>query len=130
MLGQGRDHEYTSQCTDGCRALDQLRGEMKEELATIQASLSTATAGVSNFRTFQLEMKGKVGFVHGAVWAWSLIALVLIGIFAWEFRQAYPAVRQIMIEYYEHHPDAQINAPNQSKGSIILASFPMKYGNK
>ena len=70
------------------------------------------TSGVNNFRKFQLDMTTKVAFVHGAAKAWSwIIGLAFtasIGLGVWAFHEVYPAFRAIMVDYYNHHPEAQV----------------------
>lgn len=72
------------------------------------------TKGVNNFNEFRLDTTKKMAFVHGAVKAWSVILGVLlgtiVGLGVWTFHEVYPAFRQIMAEYYSHHPEARVPA--------------------
>jgi hypothetical protein len=67
---------------------------------------------VAEHRKFQLDITNKVSFVHGAAKAWSIIFAVLLSacmsFFVWAFHEVYPAFRQIMADYYTHHPEAKI----------------------
>jgi hypothetical protein len=75
------------------------------------------TSGVSNFRKFQADVSAKMNFVHGAVWAWTVILTAMIGIGIWAFGQAYKPFRAIMAEYYHNHPEARVNPEPKSFSS-------------
>ena len=76
------------------------------------------TKGVNNFNEFRLDTTKKMAFVHGAVKAWSVILGVLlgtiVGLGVWTFHEVYPAFRQIMAEYYSHHPEARVQQKSLS----------------
>ena len=72
------------------------------------------TQGINNFRKFQLDMTGKINFVHGAAWAWSVVLTLVLAFFIWAFSQVYPAIRLVMADYYMHHPTAQIQREKHS----------------
>ena len=79
-------------------------------IQAVKAQQQINTEGVNNFRKFQLDVTGKMNFVHGAARAWSWILglafTVLLALGAWGFKEIYPAIRAIMVEYYVHHPAA------------------------
>lgn len=78
----------------------------------VQAATELNTEGVNNFRKFQLDVTGKMNFVHGAAKAWTVILglafTVIIALSGWLFQQIYPAFRAIMVDYYSHHPDTKM----------------------
>lgn len=99
---------------EGCVALERLRGDMSTQFAQMQGDfdlatkeITAATKGVNNFRDFQADAKSKLAFIHGAVWAWSIILGLVLAALMLLLRQIAPAIRAIMIDYYQHHPDAR-----------------------
>jgi len=88
------------------------------------SEIEASTKGVSNFRAFSLDMTEKMAFVHGAAKVWSIVLsavlTVMFGITVWMFHEVYPAFRQIMADYYIHHPDARLQEKSTSSSNKTL----------
>lgn len=78
------------------------------EVAGLKKTAETNALGVSNFKKFQLDATGKINFIHGAAWAWSVILLVLLGVVGYGLREIIPVAKAITLDYYERHPNAKI----------------------
>ena len=99
----------------------------------VQTQQEINTRGVNNFRSFQLDVTGKMNFVHGAAKAWSWILglafTALIALCGWGFTQIYPAFRAIMVEYYIHHPDASLNKSAPKTSGELQSARNNQLGN-
>ena len=95
------------ECGKGCVALEKLRSEMIAEISTSRSERSIAMEGVSNFRKFQADVKGKISFIHGAVWVAGIVSLIAGGILAYLATLIVPAVKIVLDDYYSHHPQAK-----------------------
>jgi len=91
-----------------CTTLTQLQGQVEGDFKAIDLRMQTVESGVKNFRTFQLSMTSKIGFVHGVAWVFTVLATIIFMLFGWVLYEAFPAAKAIMVDYYAHHPEARV----------------------
>lgn len=82
--------------------------EIAVDIAEIRTRLAPVEAGISNFRNFQSEMRGKLGFVYGAVWVAGIAGMVFLVILAWALHEVVPACRLVIDDYYHNHPASRL----------------------
>jgi len=93
---------------------------------------------VAEYRKDKIELSKKLGFIHGAAKTWSVVLGALLtafmGLIVWTFHEVYPAFRQIMADYYAHHPNAKveqksISEPPREVYTVHIDSAPQTAGN-
>jgi hypothetical protein len=82
--------------------------EVAIELTNHNDRLEVVEKGVSNFRNFQSDMKGKLGFVYGATWVAGIVGVVILSVFGWMLTMIAPAAKIIVDDYYHNHPAAKL----------------------
>ncbi len=90
------------------RTLEEKMDAVDTKLAGLETVNGTLVQGVANFRGFQLDMKGKVGFMYGVAWIFGVlntVALVVLGIV---LTRMAPVIEQAIGDYYAHHPGAML----------------------
>ena len=93
---------------------------LEERVTTIESQTEYNTKGVNNFNSFRIDASGKLKFIHGAAWAWSLILASLFAIAGWALSNyVIPAAKALMQDYYERHPNAQVLPPHHNKSDAI-----------
>jgi len=78
------------------------------EITNHDDRIKVCEKGVSNFRDFQSEMRGKLGFVYGATWAAGISGAIFLILFTWALNQIVPAARLVIDDYYHNHPASKL----------------------
>jgi hypothetical protein len=85
------------------------------KIATLENQMSTALAGVSNFREFQRRMERHMGFQRGAVWICGGVFTIFLLLVSWMLSNIAPAAKIILDDYYRNHPAARIQPKKESE---------------
>lgn len=80
--------------------------EFAERVAILENQMKTALEGVGNFKRFQNDAAGKLGFVYGATWLAGVLAVVFLGLAGWGLNQAWmfmQSMEQLKEEFHQIH---------------------------
>ena len=99
-------------------ALEAQMGSVTTQLSAMKTTEGILVSGVSNFRAFQLKAAGTLNFLKLVAILFGLLNTAALGVGAKIAYTAWPLIKQGLVEYYQHHPDAKIQ---NHKSEVITA---------